>query len=288
MAKFNGLHSKLHADLFYSRDEVAWGKLSADDLSTITTLLHSLLLPLSGMSMMPEILETMVKNEGPREADENPGEGELKHSEIQKVETRHARLVDAAKLVQLGLSRFLLALELMRPKHLDKQRKTRGEAQARDAEARGEALGAHQADFASRFEAKLHRYYSGRKLSKTLAPLEAFSASEKSGEHRFATDPDVRQEFFAILYMSHLQDDLLSAILHLVQFADRKVADATMKRGRLTFAKQKSIREWFSLSKKEEGKEANRQSSHVDPATIHRVPQSTGFPDPEHLPPENV
>jgi hypothetical protein len=96
------------------------------------------------MSMMLEILETIIKNEGPCEADDDPGEGQLKHSEIQRVvETHHARLVDAAKLVLLGLSRFLLALELIMPKHLDKQRKTRGEAQARDAEARGEALSAH-------------------------------------------------------------------------------------------------------------------------------------------------
>jgi hypothetical protein len=176
------------------------------------------------MSMMPEILETTVKNEGQREADDDPGEGEVKHSEIQRVvETHHARLVDAAKLVQLRLSRFLLALELIMPKHLDKQRKTRGEAQARDAEARGEALSAHQANFASLFEAKLHRYSSGRKeLPEALAPLEAFSASEKAGEHRFAADPDVREKFFVILYMSHMQDDLLNAALRLVQFADEK------------------------------------------------------------------
>ncbi|KAJ5667774.1 uncharacterized protein N7477_006344 [Penicillium maclennaniae] len=279
MTKLNGLHSKLHADLFYSKDEIAWGKLSADDLSTIATLLRSILLPLSGMSMLPEILEVIVKNEGPHEADDN-SEGELKYSEIRKVlETNHARLVHATKLVQRGLSRFLLALELITPKHLDKR--TRG-TQARDTEAKGEELDPTQSDFGSRFEAELQRYYTARKQQPdALASLEAYS------EARFA-DPDVRQEFFVILYMSHLQDDLLNATLQLVQFADDKIADGTMKRGRLIFPKQKSISDWFSLGRKDDEEHNRRQSSHVDPANIHRAPQSPGFPNPEHLPPENI
>ncbi|KAJ6111432.1 hypothetical protein N7523_007493 [Penicillium sp. IBT 18751x] len=283
MTKLNGLHSKLHADLFYSKDEIAWGKLSADDLSTIATLLRSILLPLSGMSMLPEILETIVKNEGPHEAD-GSSEGELEYSEIRKVlETNHARLVHATKLVQRGLSRFLLALELITPKHLDKR--TRG-TQARDTEARGEELDPTQSDFGSRFEAELQRHHTGRKqLPEALASLEAYS--ERLGQARFA-DPDVRQEFFVILYMSHLQDDLLNATLELVQFADDKIADGTMKRGRLIFPKQKSISEWFSLGRKEDEEHNRRQSSHVDPTTIHRAPRSSAFPNPEHLPPENI
>lgn len=105
MTKLNGLSSKLHADFFYSSDELTWGKLSADDPSAIASFFRSLLLPLSGMSMLPEILKTIVKNEGPPDDAEDdlddPGEGVLKHSEIQKVvETHHARLVDAAELVK--------------------------------------------------------------------------------------------------------------------------------------------------------------------------------------------
>jgi hypothetical protein len=130
MNKLNGLHSKLHADLFYSKEEIAWGKLSPKDLSTIASLFRSLLLPLAGMSMLPEILDSIIKNEGPRggddEADSLNGTGEkaLKHPEIQKVvETHHARLVDAAGLVKLGLAHFLVTLELISAKHLDKEKR---------------------------------------------------------------------------------------------------------------------------------------------------------------------
>lgn len=309
MNKLNGLHSKLHADLFYSKEEIAWGKLSPEDLSMMASLFRSLLLPLAGMSMLPEILETIIKNEGRRDGDEETdsldgtGENALKQSEIQKVvETHHARLVDATELVKLGLAHFLLSLELISAKHLDKQKLPhQGGSPARDEEARGQTLSPLDPDFASHFERDLRSYYSRRKhLPEGLASLEAFSASGKymdettpgSGHPILTADPDVRQEFFLILYMGHLQDDLLNATLKLVKFADGKVADGTMKRSRLIFPKQGSIREWFSLrserEKEKENLQASRQSSHVDPSNIHRTSISTGFPDPEHLPPENI
>ncbi|OQD89943.1 hypothetical protein PENANT_c002G04673 [Penicillium antarcticum] len=218
MAKLNGLHSKLHADLFYSKNEVAWGKLSTEDLGAIAHLFRSLLLPLSGMSMLPEILESIVKNETrDEEADDidDLAEGTLKHSEIQKA----------------------------------------------------------------------------------LASLEAFSAAAKhaagasteAGSRFIASDPDVRQEFFMILYMGHLQDDMLSATLQLVQFANSKHTDGTIKHSQLIFPIQKSVLAWLSLSpdKKDPETAASRQSSNVDPSTIHHT-QPTRFPDPEHLPPENI
>jgi hypothetical protein len=306
MAKLNGLHSKLHADLFYSKNELAWGKLSAEDLSAIASLSRSLLLPLSGMSMLPEILEMIVKNEGPHDLsddDEEEANGiderGLKHSEIQKVaQTLHERLLSSSDLVKLGLHYFLLSLELIKPKHLDKQKKTRkGGVQAEDVEARGETLSPLQPDFVERYKHELRNYYSRWKhLPEALASLEAFSASEKPipkefGSQVIAVDRDVRQEFFLILYMGHLQDDLLNATLQLVQFAASKIADGTMKHGRLIFPKQKSICEWFSLSTDKNAADAEsdrRQPSHVDPSTIQRPQHDAVFPDPEHLPPANV
>ncbi|CAG7995124.1 unnamed protein product [Penicillium salamii] len=303
MAKLNSLHSKLQADLFYPKDEIAWGKLTAKDLSEIEHLFRSLLLPLSGMSMLPEILESIVNNETREEgtADlDDPDQGALKQSEIRRVaETLHERLVDSSKLVQQGLHYFLLALELAKPKHFKDQKKPRGSSTARDEESRGETLSSTDLDFPVRFEQELHGYSSRRKhLPQALASLEAFAATEKydvdtptEEPSHIAGDPEVRQEFFMILYMGHLQDDMLNATLQLVQFAHSKIIDGTMGRSRLIFPKQRSIRAWLSLNhnkKEHEASSDSRQSSNVNPSAIYQDQPSARAPDPEHLPPENV
>lgn len=287
MAKLNGMHSTLHANLFYSKDEIAWGKLSADDLNNIAGLCRSLLLPLAGMSMVPEILESIIKNEGvPSDDHDDLGDSELKRGEIRAVvDTHHARLVEAADLVRCGLAHFLLTLELISAKHLDHLKKTHPVRNNHDEEARGESLNPGDQEFRSQFENQLHGYYSRRKhLPKGLANLEAFSEKQDGGgdEAGAPADPHVCQEFFLILYMAHLQDDLLTATLKLVKFADSKVADGTMTRSRLIFPRQKSIRDWLSLS---HGKD--RQSS-MDYSDGHQAELRTGFPDPEHLPPANI
>lgn len=303
--KLSGLHNKLFADLFYSKEEIALGKLSSDDLSMIASLFRGLLLPLAGMSMLPEILESIIKNEGPRDGDDNAdhldGAGDdaaLKQSEIQKVvETHHARLVDAAELVKLGLAHFLLSLELISAKHFQKRNKTHRGRSPKDEEARDQSLSPLQSDFASRFEQDLRSYYARRKhLPEALTSLEAFSASGKytdqaareSGHAILAADPDARQEFFLILYMGHLQDDLLNATLKLVNFADSKRGDGTMKRSRLIFPKQRSIKDWFSLHSSERDKEKETPSASRQTSNIQRASPFTGFPDPEHLAPENI
>jgi hypothetical protein len=300
MAKLNGMHTTLHADLFYSKDEIAWGKLSADDLSSIASLFRSLLLPLAGMSMVPEILESIVKNEGLGTA-EGDDLGELesdsRQGDVQRVvETHHARLVEAADLVRCGLAHFLFALELISAKHLDRLKKTHLARYHHDEEARGESLNPGDQDFTSMFENQLHAYYARRKdLPEALMSLEAFSEKHDrdvdggARGHGVAADPPVCQEFFLILYMAHLQDDLLTATMKLVNFADSKIADGTMARSRLIFPRQKSIRDWLSLSHGKDGQSLPEDGgSSVDPANIDRTEQQTRFPDPEHLPPANM
>lgn len=298
MAKLNAMHSTLHADLFYSKDEIAWGKLSADDLNDIASLFRSLLLPLSGMSMVPEILESILKNEGAGTAvSDDLGEPESRQGDVQRVvETHHARLVEAADLVSCGLAHFLFALDLISAKHLDRLKKTHSARYHHDEEARGESLTPGDREFTSRFENQLFAYYVRRKdLPEALTSLEAFSekhnrdAGGGGGGHGVAADPPICQEFFLVLYMAHLQDDLLTATMKLVKFADSKVANGTMARARFIFPRQKSIRDWFSWNhgKNSQSLPEDRRSS-TDPADIDRTERQTRFPDPEHLPPANI
>ncbi|GMG36487.1 unnamed protein product [Aspergillus oryzae] len=296
ITKLNALHGKLQSDLFYANDEFAWGKLSASDLNRIGGLLRSILLPLAGMAQLPEVLDMIIKNEGSREndrvSDGERGDELLKQSEMEKVSgTLHDRLADATSLTTGGLQYVLLALELAKPKQLESKRNESG-----DEESKGEAISPLDSNFTSRFEQEMSKYFERRKeLPRSLASLEAFSASEKvddiSNDSRAVIpDSDVRQEFFLILYMGHLQESLLNGVLELIKFADSKVADGTMKKSGPIFPMQNSIRGWLSLkSEKDKSRGSDsRQPSQANPASIHAEDEPDRFPDPEHLPPANL
>lgn len=183
MGKLNALHGKLQSDLFYSKDEFAWGKLSAGDLNRIGDLLRSIFLPLSGMAMLPDILDMMVKSEGTRNNSMDSledSEEDLKRSGIKKVlETFEERLGNCTDLMRSGLQYVLVIFGLTKPKHLEKQLK-RNNNSGHDEESKGDIVDPLQQDFTAQFEQALSRYYSRRKeLPKMLASLEAFSSPEK-------------------------------------------------------------------------------------------------------------
>ncbi|RDH38219.1 hypothetical protein BDQ94DRAFT_156886 [Aspergillus welwitschiae] len=296
ITKLNGLHGKLQSDLLYSKDEIAWGKLSAGDLSRIGGLLRSILLPLSGMAMLPEVLDMIIRNEGTRNSSLRSVDAEedsLKQTEMQKVaQTLQDRLVDSSRLVTVGLQYVLLALGLSKRKKIEKQYSGKT-----DEEGTGELLTPLEPEFAQRFEQEMRNYFSRRRdLTRNLASLEAFTVSEKPDNATsqedlaaIATDPDVRQEFFLILFMGHLQDNLLTATLDLIRFADDRIQDGTMKRGRLILPRLSTIRRWLSLETEHDTKSApeRRQSSHVNPSSAFGQTEANNFPDPEHLPPAN-
>ncbi|KAL4861310.1 hypothetical protein BDV12DRAFT_180454 [Aspergillus spectabilis] len=289
MTDLNALHGKLQADLFYSKDEIAWGELSAMDLSRIGGLLRNLLLPLSGMAMLPDILDMVVKQEEPQVVDDDTltesKERALEQSEIEQVvDMLHSRLTECAGLVRAGLEYALLKMELVESKELQRQRK-----HTRDEESGDLGLDPCQADLTSQFEQKLHAYHSQRNLPQALASIEGFlpeKTSEAAPDEQVAVanGSDIRREWFTILYILQLQDNLLKATLDLIGFANGKVIDGTMKRHRMILTIHNSITAWLSFTPGEPGKDR----SQVDPASLYGNIEPDKYPDPEHLPPSNI
>lgn len=298
IGKLNALHGKLQSDLFYSKDEFAWGKLSAGDLTNIGDLLRNVLLPLSGMAMLPDILDMTVNGEGTRNNSigsvDDPEEDNLKRSEIKKVvETLKERLGSCTDLMSSGLQYILVTLDLFKRKQLEKQLKARNNhSNAYDEESKGDILDPLLQDFTVKFEQALYRYHLRRKeLPEALASLEAFSSPDKRDEDstksnsEMLADPDVRQEFFLIVYMDHLQHDLLRATLDLIRFADNKVSDGTMKRSRLIFPNQNSIWNWITSSST---KQPPRRQPTTSNLSTYQDSTPEPFPEPETLPPSNI
>ncbi|OBT92362.1 hypothetical protein VE01_09371 [Pseudogymnoascus verrucosus] len=304
MDKLNALHSKLREDLFYANDEIAWGKLSAGDISTIADMFQNIMLPLSGMAILPETLEMIVQNKPlceictmARGSDNET----TKQMETRKVvDTLRKSLMHSTNIITTGLQFFLLVFEFIKPERLDKQRRSQNMgSEGRDEESNGEYLDPLQPDFAARFERAVHEFHFRRKhILEALSSLEAFSGADKlpdeleSSRNRssfITSGPDIRQEFFLVLYVGHLQDSLLNATIELITFASSNVSHGTKKRNRLIFPKQNIIRGWFFLaSERRQSDSVRRQSYHVDPSSVRQGQEMEHFPDPEHLPPANA
>ncbi|CEL02284.1 hypothetical protein ASPCAL03455 [Aspergillus calidoustus] len=270
ITSLNALHGKLQSDLSYSKDEIAWGKLSASDLDRIGGLLRNLLLPLSGMAMLPDILDFIVEDEdGLSEMGEGPQEPVETH---QVARLMRSKLLECEELVNGGLQHALLQLEMVNPKSLERRHKQG------DDEATVPSLDPACADFALLFHQRLEGYKSSQSKDLPVALSECEKTSDAALEQqRVPANADIRQELFLILYMSQLQESLLTATADFMRFAHSKIADGTMKRNRLIYPKI-SLHKWLSISRKPDDKDQT-------PYTQNNAHEE--YPDPEHLPPRN-
>jgi hypothetical protein len=304
--RLNGIQKKYNSDLVSSRDEVAWGKLSANDLDGISSLMWNLLLPLSGMSMLPDILQKIEEHRTESnhpsnvhdrlETSTGPEDIPLEHSTTSQVaQTLYESISVCANLTNAGLQYALLAFELIKPKELDRQRTRQNLGPIKkDEESNGSALSPLQDGFPVHFQTAVQIHCSRRRRWDDFHNLEVFYKLEDiyADTQDFAMTTggsQVRQEFFLTLHMSHLQDKLLHATSELVKFADSKIKDGTMRQSRLIFPKQESLQRWLCL--KNNARTDDDSTSHLSSAskgTGIRGENAARHLDPEHLPPANA
>lgn len=316
MDTLRSFHSQASAEIYYAKQEFVWGKMTAEDLEKLFLLLRGILLPLTGAAMLPQVFKRLNKkiltapitpistmmNPAPNEMDRTPTVG----SQYEVLETppfpeEHfvgplcERLEAAAVLVNEGLQHGFLTLAIGKPKDFGNKKKKR-----RDEEC---PVGDHEPGrrgFIRHFEQQLAEYYSRRKnLPETWATLNAFTPIRTSEADSHTETREIRKEFFALLFIGHLHDVLLQAVLDFVRFAEQKVTDGTMERRRFIFPKRQNLKEWlFSGGPDEEkskdedvgiGSEEKTTDENDTPKnTRPRDPLKSRYADPEHLPPTNA
>ncbi|KAL4747827.1 hypothetical protein BDW72DRAFT_7513 [Aspergillus terricola var. indicus] len=263
----DAIHAKLQSDLFYSKDEIALGKLSASDLTQFGGLFRNLFLPLSGLAMLPDILDMVSSQERQGSLDaamiNNLGEAPSQLETEHVAAFLHGRLEECSELVKAGLQYALLELDIIKPKQLDRHRD----------EETGQRLNPLSQHFPAQFEKRRQEYHSTRRqLPQAFVSLETLSHEKPtdgaSDDETAATDLDVGQDLFLALYILQLQDNLLKATQDFIEFANSKAMDGTMARKRIILPAL-TICEWLSIT----SKRRDNQSSH---------------PNPEHLPPSTT
>ncbi|KAK2759958.1 hypothetical protein FQN54_002694 [Arachnomyces sp. PD_36] len=309
-----GLLGKLRVDLFYAKHEIAWGRLSPDDLKELIALLRSMQLPIAGMSMLPTIIRKLSTtldlsrpatgysrrsgSESGEDSDNSDSEVMEPESMFQFVEPLCDSLDTSSDLVKAGMHHALISLKLMTFKEVAKQNRKDGYPQtAGDVEASADSTTPGREGFTAHFEQRLQQFYARRQnVPDTWLSLKAFNSrvegppesSQYTRHSDYSALPETRGEFFIILFMEHLQDSLLQSVHDLVKFANSKVEDGTVKNKRLIVPPWEHIKEWVSFDPMEQERDTSNQDT-SEPGMDWSEPHDplAQAPDPEHLPAVN-
>ncbi|RDW94776.1 hypothetical protein BP5796_00539 [Coleophoma crateriformis] len=305
VAGLTALHGKLHGDLPFAKREIAWGKLDADDIQQIFTLLRGILIPLMGMSTITDIFERLAarrgwvksshslpfdKLESWEHCPESEKEAEKKiWNDVMKA--LHEPFAVASQAMDEGLTHAGLVLEL-----LPKPKKKKGE----DVEAAdGSEVKPGDPGFAKYLALRMKEFYGKRgavlkawAVEKGLSE-EIFDSAKPLADDPKDFTPDTtqhrrdQQQLYLILYMEHLLYSTGVAITALVKFADSKVEDGTMKKKRIIFLGMRRLKKWLLSVGSEEDTNADDLSPDSLEAGNNNIYMGAGYKpkkDPEHLP----
>jgi hypothetical protein len=300
------LHGKLHGDMVFAKREAAWGKLDAKDIEEIYGLFRSIIIPLIGMSTIADIFERVAERRGwlkpqnPTERDraeqwEKADDDERISSQKtwnEVMKTLHEPFSVAVTAMDEGLLHAGLVLELLP--------KPKAKSSANDEEAKGNDPRPGSPEFAAYFDQKLLHFYNKRGETLRVWAREKGLSTEQFNTVLEDLDTNAtpdgakherdQQQLYLILFMEHLLYSTGKAILSLLRFADKKVADGSMKKNRLILPTHKSLKKWV-LGRKEADRSVDTESPDSLEAGTDIIYLGSGFnakKDPEHLPPETA
>jgi hypothetical protein len=294
--KLQALHDGLHGNVVLAKGEIAWGKLSIEDLERIFELLRSIFLPLTGLSMLPDIFEKAQKDwrklnrwsDGQNNSclsPEDPKFGFDATSPAQTDTPLIQQLVEnfesLSRLVVAGLEYSLDTLEI---KTLPKTSTSSLSIfkSSENANMDEESSSATSGSFTDNFRREIKTFQSRRKQIHTPATGSWIGGT--------AVDTDgcvdmVKHELFVLLYIEYMHDIVLQATMNFVAFADSKVADGTLEHNRLIYPRN-LFQNLLNFCRPSTKAGSDDQSIDEEQSTEdNSIPQQSV--DPEHLPATN-
>lgn len=238
LSALGGILSKIKAELNYTKIEFAWGKLVPEDLTQIHDHLSSLFLSLAGLSMLPEISQTMLthglaQQDTIQEAKYNRDETRQAPQWGNMVNGLETRLTSTQKLIGAGLEAAMELLEIPLSRATQRQRNLSPPdlEQGTDSVVQSLKPSTFFYQEIAKYEDRrrnLHRIWPSlmfpSEISTTLSKEEV---DQQSGDH------DVREHLLVFLFMEQMQNEALHAVHELLNFAETKVNSGSMRRNRL-------------------------------------------------------
>ena len=294
--QIGALFGKLHVEIGFAKREIAFGKLHPEDFPEMTNYLRDILLPIVGMSTFIDIMQSVkekrtLETDLVESADTIEAIQRLRSEEWAEVfEMSHDQFKALHVAMLGGLTHISYVLEL--------EKKPKGpvtDPEKADATPRPGSEG-----FGTFLEEEIEKFYKHRqevllrwcerkgiKLPHSFwdDPSQRYSIKDLSDESTFRQQEN-QQQLYLILYLRFLTWSTGKAILSMVQFADSKVADGTMKKKRLILPGVRQIRKLFEGAwSKDEDTDLGIEDGQM--TNIYMGDSLRARKDPEHLPPAN-
>jgi hypothetical protein len=299
------LHGKLTADLPFAKREVAYGKLTPDDLEAIFKQLRAIMMPVLGLSSVMDLFERGAEINHWGDEDE-----ELEHDEQRKkavsewndmFQYLHEPFTEIFEALDDGLAHVLIRLGLSTPP----KKKKKGQAQD-DEEAKGDSIKPGDAGFGAHLEKQAAIFFS--KKEPTLRRwIKSKGINVRSDYFSSATSPDEYEEtlkrlpslttrkrhqrqLYVLLYVMFLLNSIGRSTLEFVKFADEH--DQATAKNKLIWPGAKRFKKWlksiFTNQDTTQDDETTITGFNSSNTTVYLGDAYKSKKDPEHLPPANA
>ncbi|KAK2013273.1 hypothetical protein LZ32DRAFT_604565 [Colletotrichum eremochloae] len=285
------LFGKMYGDISFAKRDIAYGKLSSNDMGEIYNRLRSIMIPLNGLNTIVDIFRHASEEHGWAADEDAGGESEFERSQEKKVlndimKQLHEPFELLTEAMDQGLEHVSIVLELApRPKKTktaDVENEAGTKANAKPGEAGfAEVLAERVRDFNDRKGVLLKTWLRERQLA---TEQERRALNLKRLETRMRERDQT--QLYVMLSMEKLMLALGEAVQDLVMFADSKVADGTMARKRLIIPPQKRLKKWFKgiCSTEDASPEQTPDIAEMGANVVYAGDGYNKKKDPEHLP----
>lgn len=303
MGSIQELHGKLTADLPFAKREIAYGKLSPDDLESVFKQLRAIMLPVMGLGSVIDLFERGAELSHWGEEDE-----QLEHEEERKkavsewndmFQYLREPFAEIFQALDDGLSHVLLRLGLAP----ESKKKEKG-ANQDDEEAKGDGIKPGDAGFVAHLEKKAGDFFSKKEptlrhwiQSKGIKlRSDYFSSSEELDDETLKRLPSIttrkrdQRQLYVLLYVMFLLNSIGRSTLEFVKFADEH--DQATAKSKFIWPGGKRFKKWiksiFSSQDANQGDETTIAGYDRSNTTVYMGDAYKKKKDPEHLPPANA
>lgn len=283
LQSLQGLHDRLHAELFYASREVAWGKLDATDIKIIIAHLRPILLSVAGIVMSIPFIDKSASGKilsGTLLGGSDLGTSQSRPMSCfwnRYLESLDQNIAIVIELTNLGMQHSFVVLGVL----------SKAMASAEnDLEANSNGVKPGQRDFANHLKARIKHFSSRHGCTEDLFTT---SCSQQTPSYRCRCNETTcssptKEEILVALSLENLEDTALAAVHGLVDLAEQMEQAGKMQRARLILPGTAQLIAWLSFDTLFSGTTSQKHNSVEeepdDPNARHREELS----DPEHLP----